>query len=181
MKNIHDKNTWPVWATETIDIVEPNPRWIKKGEHEKALLLEILSPFGITEIQHYGSTSIPNLPAKPIIDLMAKIDSFETVEDIASLLIDYNWHYVHPDLDQRSWQRFLVKVINNKREVHLHLLLEGDVRWDNQLLFRDRLQSNRNLVNEYASLKKNLVKKYSSDRELFTKAKSEFINSVLKL
>ncbi|MGM0834718.1 MAG: GrpB family protein [Bacillota bacterium] len=181
MENIHDKNTWPIWATETIDIVEPNPRWIKKGEHEKALLLDILSSSGITEIQHYGSTSIPNLPSKPIIDLMAKIDSFETVEDIASLLIDYNWHYVHPDLDQRPWQRFFVKVTNDKREVHLHLLLEGDERWDKQLLFRDRLQSNRHLVNEYAMLKKNLVKKYSNDRELYTNAKTEFINSVLKL
>ncbi|MGD6956576.1 GrpB family protein [Rossellomorea aquimaris] len=85
----------------------------KKGENEKALLLDILSRSDITEIQHYASTSIPNLPSKPIIALMAKTDSFETVEDIASLLVDYNWYFVHPDLDQRPWQKFFVKVTND--------------------------------------------------------------------
>ncbi|MGF9977088.1 GrpB family protein [Viridibacillus arvi] len=83
MKDIHDESTWPVWANETIDIVEPNPKWVEKGIQEKELLLNLLSTFGIKEIQHYGSTSIPNLPAKPIIDLMAKIDSFQKIKEIS--------------------------------------------------------------------------------------------------
>lgn len=101
------------------------------------------------------------------------------VENVALLLGNYNWHYVHPDLDQRSWQRFFVKVINDKREAHLHLLLKDDERWDKQLFFRDRLRSNRHLVNEYAKFKNNLVKKYSDNRGLYTKSKTEFIISVI--
>ncbi|MEC0348046.1 GrpB family protein [Peribacillus frigoritolerans] len=180
MKDIHDESTWPVWANETIDIVEPNPKWVEKGNQEKALLLNLLSTFGITEIQHYGSTSIPNLPAKPIIDLMAKIDSFQKIKEISSLLANHDWNYVPPNIDNRPWQRFFVKVINDKRVVHLHILLEGEERWDNQLLFRDLLRTNQQFIDEYAILKRNLAKKYSNDREAYTKAKTEFINYVLK-
>lgn len=180
MKEIYDEATWPVWANETINIVEPNHNWKEKGEHEKALLLNLLPTFGIIDIQHYGSTSIPNLPAKPIIDLMAKIDSFKKIKEISSLLANYDWNYVPPTLDNRAWQRFFVKVINDKRVVHLHIMLEGEERWEKQLLFRDLLRNNQKFIDEYAILKRNLANKYNNDRESYTKAKTEFINYVLE-
>nr|WP_232225524.1 GrpB family protein [Oceanobacillus manasiensis] len=153
---------------------------VKKGEREKQLLLNLLNPIGINQVEHYGSTSVPNLPSKPIIDLMAKVDSFKIVEDeVLSILSNHSWHYVHPDLDQRPWQRLFVKVNNDKREAHLHLLLKGDDRWDKQLLFRDRLRSNQDLVNEYAKLKRESAEKFKNDREKYTKSKTEFINSIL--
>ena len=152
MTDIHEQNTWPVWANEKIDIVKPDPNWIKKGEQEKDLLLHLLSGLGITEVQHYGSTSIPNLPAKPIIDLLATIDSFENIKEVDSLLSNHSWHYVHPELDGRHWQRFFVKVMNDKRVVHLHIMLEGEERWNKQLLFRDLLRNNTDFVYEYANL-----------------------------
>lgn len=180
MSNIHDESTWPIWATEEVEIKEPNQAWLEKGKREKQLLLDLLDPIGIQEIEHYGSTSIPNLPSKPIIDLMAKVDCFKIVEDEAiSILSNHNWHYVHPDLDQRPWQRFFVKVSNNKREAHLHLLQKGDDRWDKQLLFRDRLRSNQDLVNDYAKLKRKSAEKFKNDREQYTKSKTKFIYSII--
>ncbi|MUK88318.1 GrpB family protein [Ornithinibacillus sp. L9] len=179
MKDVHDESNWPIWAKEKIDIVEPNPNWRKIGEQEKDLILNYLSSYGVSEVQHYGSTSIPNLPSKPIIDLMAKINSFTSIKDISSVLAKHDWHYVPPELDGRHWQRFFVKVINHKRVAHLHIMLETEERWNQQLLFRDLLRSNPHFIEEYANLKRNLAKKYAQDREGYTKAKTEFINYVL--
>lgn len=179
MKDIHDPSTWPVWATEKIQIVDSDPMWEEKGRKEEVLLLKHLARFGVTEVEHYGSTAIPNLPAKPIIDLMAKIDSFQLINEISSALAQHNWKYVPPELDGRSWQRFFVKVFNEKRVAHLHLMLQSEKRWEEQLLFRDKLRTNQNLVAEYARLKKELAKKYGDDRETYTKKKTEFIRFVL--
>ncbi len=179
MKVIHDQSTWPVWAKEKIHIVDPDPMWEEKGRQEKALLLKHLSRFGVTEVEHYGSTAIPNLPAKPVIDLMAKIDSFQLINEISLLLAQHNWNYVPPELDGRSWQRFFVKVLNDKRVAHLHIILEYEKRWDVQLLFRDLLRNNKQFTDQYASLKRELAKKYCNDREAYTKEKTEFIQCVL--
>jgi GrpB-like predicted nucleotidyltransferase (UPF0157 family) len=179
MKDIPDEKPYPVWANEKIEIVESNPNWLAKGKQEKEQLLNHLSSFGIKDIQHYGSTSIPKLPAKPIIDLMVKIDSFQKINEIASVLANYDWHYVPPNLDNRHWQRFFVKVINDKRVAHLHIMLEGEERWDKQLRFRDLLRTSQQFVNEYAILKRELSITYNNDREAYTKAKTEFVNYVL--
>ncbi|KHF39287.1 GrpB family protein [Halalkalibacter okhensis] len=179
MKDIQDESTWPVWANEKIEIVDSDPNWVLKGAQEKARLLALLSSFGINEIQHYGSTSIPNLPAKPIIDLMTKVDTFKQIEELASILESDGWNYVPPHLDGRTWQRFFVKVVNNKRVAHLHILIEGDERWDKHILFRDLLRNNQQFIEDYAILKRSLAKKYNNDREAYTKAKNEFITYVL--
>lgn len=137
-------------------------------------------PFGINQVRHIGSTSIPNLPAKPIIDLMADSDSFEQITDIAALLARYDWHYIPPHLDNRDWRRFFVKVKNDKRVAHLHLMLKGEERWEKQLLFRDRLRANPRLASEYACLKKKLAQEFNHDREAYTEAKTKFVDRVLK-
>ncbi|QOR64977.1 GrpB family protein [Cytobacillus suaedae] len=179
MNDIPEEQSYPVWANEKIEIVEANPNWLAIGEQEIEKLLSLLSKYGINDIQHYGSTSIPNLAAKPIIDLMAKTDTFQKTNTIASVLANYDWHFVPPHLDNRPWQRFFVKVIDGKRVAHLHIMLEGEERWDKQLLFRDLLLNSQQLVNQYTILKKELSTKYKNDREEYTKAKTEFINYVL--
>ncbi|MCA1054114.1 GrpB family protein [Rossellomorea aquimaris] len=169
----------PKWATESIEIKSPDKEWIHKGEVEKEKLLSLLSPFAINEIEHIGSTSIPGLPAKPIIDLMAIIPSFSTIEEIADKLQADQWHYVPPQLDGRPWRRFFIKVEDDQRVAHLHAMLNGEPRWAQQITFRNRLKENTVLKEEYAELKRDLAKKYPHDREAYSKAKTAFINRVL--
>jgi GrpB-like predicted nucleotidyltransferase (UPF0157 family) len=180
MADSHEKNNWPVWATESIEIRDYDPSWKEKGQAVIKELYTLLSPFGATQVEHIGSTSITGLPAKPIIDVMAEIYTFEKIEEIAALLTSSDWHYVPPELDNRPWRRFFVKVKNDKRVAHLHLIRAGEERWHKQLLFRDRLRENPFLLEEYKNLKYKLVEQFANDREVYTEAKSAFIERVLE-
>ena len=99
MTDIHNESTWPVWATEAIEIAQPDPQWVEQGQMYKNELTILLTPFVINDIQHFGSTAIPHLPAKPIIDMMAITDSFDSLPAIISVLEKENWNYVPPELD----------------------------------------------------------------------------------
>lgn len=180
MNEHEDRSKWPVWAEETIVIEEPTPEWQIKGEEEKKQLLSLLDPFEIIDIEHIGSTSIPSLPAKPIIDIMTKVKDFSRSDEMVAVLSEHDWNYIPPSLDQREWRKYFVKVHNNKRVAHLHIVQEGSERWDEHLQFRNTLRNNPKLVAEYATLKKRLAHEFAGDREAYTEAKSEFIQKILK-
>ena len=174
-----ENNNWPVWATEKVEIAEPDINWQIKGKKLIAELKKSLKEFNITNIEHIGSTAVPGLPAKPIIDIMAKVSSFDKTGQVEITLEPFGWNYVPHELDQNEWRRFFVKVENNKRTAHLHLVLNDSSRWDEHIKFRNILISNPALKNEYALLKKKLAEVYSGDREAYTKAKADFIVKVL--
>jgi GrpB-like predicted nucleotidyltransferase (UPF0157 family) len=175
MENSH----WPKWAVESIEVVPPNPVWIEAGRAEVKELMQRLSPYGVKEVEHVGSTSIHDLPAKPIIDVMAMIPSFDQVEEISGKLAEDEWHYVPVELDERPWRRFFIKVEHDRRVAHLHLMMEGEPRWEQQRLFRDRLNGNPSLRKEYAELKKSLANQFPDDREAYSDGKAAFIEGVL--
>jgi GrpB-like predicted nucleotidyltransferase (UPF0157 family) len=170
---------WPPWAIETIEILPYDPDWPETGKNEIKKLITLLSRFGIKRIEHIGSTAIPGLPAKPVIDLMANTESFAEIEKIIEKLRPDCWNYVPPELDGRKYRRFFVKVIDGKRTAHLHLMLKDETRWEEQLLFRDKLRKNPFLVNEYSELKKKLAKENRNNREAYTEAKTNFVKKVL--
>ncbi|MGX1263811.1 GrpB-like predicted nucleotidyltransferase (UPF0157 family) [Rossellomorea marisflavi] len=167
-------------AYETIEIKNPDPNWKNKGIRESKELLQILSACGVREVEHIGSTAIPDLPAKPIIDLMASIASFEQITGVVDNLSLYDWHYVPPELDKQHWRRFFVKVENDKRVAHLHLMQEGEERWGEQLKFRNKLRADAHLADQYAALKRRIAQEFNQDREKYTEAKTAFINKVLR-
>jgi GrpB-like predicted nucleotidyltransferase (UPF0157 family) len=180
MEEDNNKENWPVWATGAIEIMNPDPSWLEKGKHELNQISRLLSPFGVIKMEHFGSTSIPDLPAKPIIDLMAKIQSFDDLAKIIESLKSNNWHYVPPELDGKEWRRFFVKVQDDKRVGHLHLVLENEERWEKQLLFRNKLRQQPNLAKQYAELKRKLAEENKDEREAYTAAKTDFVKSVLE-
>ncbi|HTI93251.1 MAG TPA: non-canonical purine NTP pyrophosphatase [Puia sp.] len=175
----HTPDALPVWATETVHIVPADPAWQEKAQQQRQQLLPLLSPFGVHNIQHIGSTSVPDLPAKPILDLAAEIPAFDSIDDIAGILRPFDWHYVPPELDRRPERRFFIKVRDDKRAVHLHFILTGSKKWQEQLSFRDTLIQNPLLKEQYATLKMELAKQHGNDREAYTEAKSDFIARAL--
>ncbi|WP_226672178.1 GrpB family protein [Rossellomorea aquimaris] len=174
-----ESRDWPKWAVEAVEIVAPHPGWHEAGSVEVTRLLNSLRSFGVHEVEHVGSTAIHELPAKPIIDVMAKIPSYDDVDEIVGKLAGDGWHFVPVELDNRPWRRFFIKVEDDRRVAHLHLMLEGEPRWDEQRLFRDRLNGSPSLKEEYAELKMRLADQFSDDREAYSKGKESFIRRVL--
>ena len=170
---------WPAWATEPVDLVEADPSWTIRGEQERGHLETLLSPWLVARIEHVGSTAIPELPAKPIIDLQAPVADLDNPDPIAAQLAADDWHYVEPDLDRRPWRRFFIKVSGGRRSVHLHVMTLDTPRWNQQIAFRDALRADPTLTADYAALKRVLAAKHSDDREAYSAAKSNFIRTVL--
>lgn len=174
----------PAWAHEPLELHDPDPGWARLAATEGAHLTDTLRPWLAAEIEHIGSTAIPELPAKPIVDLMALVtDPALVVAWAGDALAAAGWHYVPPELDRRDWRRFHVKAdaTGQRRVAHLHVIQVGEPRWRQQLEFRDVLRNRPELVARYAELKRELVRRCAGDREAYTEGKSGFVAEVLAL
>jgi GrpB-like predicted nucleotidyltransferase (UPF0157 family) len=170
---------WPAWATESVELVDADPAWAVRGRQERDRLEALLAPWLVARIEHIGSTAIPGLLAKPIIDLQAAVVDLHNADSVAAALAPHDWHYVDPDLDRRPWRRFFIKVADGRRSAHLHVMTINSPRWNQQIAFRDALCADPSLIVEYAALKRAVAAKHTADRETYTAAKADFIRSVL--
>jgi GrpB-like predicted nucleotidyltransferase (UPF0157 family) len=174
-----NRRTWPTWATERVEVVDHDPTWAARGAQEQQVLQDLLAPWLDGQVEHVGSTAVPGLAAKPIIDLQAPVQDLAVAEPVAPVLAAHDWHYVHPDLDQRPYRRFFVKVVDGRRDAHLHVLVAGGPRWRGQLAFRDALRTRPETVRAYAQLKHDLAARHPDDREAYTAGKRLFVEEIL--
>jgi GrpB-like predicted nucleotidyltransferase (UPF0157 family) len=174
----------PPWAHERPEVHPPDPGWAGRAAAECARLAGPLAPWLAGGIEHIGSTAVPGLAAKPILDLMASVtDPDAVVEHASGRLAADGWCYVPPELDSGgSWRRFFVKpdAAGQRRVAHLHVIRAGHPRWAEQLAFRDALRGDGELAGRYAGLKRRLAREHAGDREAYTAAKSEFVAAVLR-
>ncbi|MEU0877945.1 GrpB family protein [Lentzea sp. NPDC005914] len=172
----------PAWAYERAAVSPHDPRWTVRAQAETAELTTLPAPWLTAEIEHVGSTAVPGLAAKPIIDLMAAVTDLDAVVEQASdQLAASGWSYVPPALDQRPWRRFFVKpdATGLRRVAHLHLIQSGHQRWADQIRFRDALRVSPDLARQYENLKRDLADHRGHDREAYTEGKAAFVASVL--
>jgi GrpB-like predicted nucleotidyltransferase (UPF0157 family) len=176
-------DTFPPWAYAKPEVRPHDPRLIELGSTEKARLAVVLTPWLVDGVEHVGSTAVPGLAAKPIIDLMASVrDLDEVVDQAGERLTADGWCFVPPELDSGgSWRRFFVKPDQSgqHRYAHLHVIAAGHPRWAEQLAFRDALRRDDELAGRYADLKRRLAAEHAEDREAYTDAKGEFVRDAL--
>jgi GrpB-like predicted nucleotidyltransferase (UPF0157 family) len=173
----------PPWADEKPELRPHDPRWTQRGQAERDRLAELLAPWLVDGVEHVGSTAVPGLAAKPIIDVMASVsDPGAVAAQAGERLAGDAWCYVPPELDQRPYRRFFVKpdAAGQHRVAHLHLLTAGHPRWAEQIAFRDALRGDAGLVRRYAGLKRELAARHPGDREAYSAAKTEFVAEVLR-
>ncbi len=173
---------WPLWAAARVEVVASDPTWPARGLAVAAELDELLSPWLVAAVEHVGSTAVPGLPAKPVLDLMAAVaNPGSLVPDGLVRLGAAGWVLVPPELDARPWRRFFVRPDGRgaRRLAHLHVMRPEEPRWAQQLTFRDRLRVDHELARQYAELKIALARLHPHDREQYTEAKREFIETVL--
>ncbi|MCP3798330.1 GrpB family protein [Allokutzneria sp. A3M-2-11 16] len=173
--------SFPAWANEKAVVVPYQEVWAARAAEERARLIEVLAPWLVEGVEHVGSTAVPGLAAKPIVDLMASVRD-HTDDAAHAPLIDDGWHLVPPELDVRPWRRFFIRPDSAglHRVAHLHVVSPGHRRWRDQIAFRDALRADTALASEYAELKQRLSADHGADREAYTAGKSEFVGRVLR-
>jgi len=152
-----------------VEIVAYDPAWPAAFAAERERLAPLLAG---AEIHHIGSTAVPGLGAKPIIDMIALVDSYEA--PIGRLVAQAGYRYPRAYNATLSGRRFLCYPTPLLRTHHMHLV-EDPARLAGYLAFRDRLRGDDALARDYEVLKRELAARHHHDREGYTEAKSEFI------
>jgi GrpB-like predicted nucleotidyltransferase (UPF0157 family) len=173
----------PPWAHEQAAVRPADPGWSAQGAAERERLAGLLAPWLADGVEHVGSTAVPGLAAKPVLDLMASVrDPDEAVAGALRLLAADGWCYVPPELDSgAAWRRFFVKPDGSgqRRVAHLHVIRAGHPRWADQLAFRDALRRDDGLARRYEALKRRLAGQHGHDREAYTSGKGVFVAAAL--
>lgn len=168
---------------EEISIVPYNPKWPSLFEKEAAFLRSKLPSKLIKRIEHFGSTSIPGLLAKPIIDILVEVSSLEeTKKQIVPILKSEGYEYFwRPTIGDQApfYAWFIKRNSNGKRTHHIHMVEADSDLWD-RIYFRDYLKEFPDEAKHYDELKRSLSEKYPNDRVAYTKEKTDYIVSTTK-
>lgn len=164
-------------ADEPIRLVAYDPDWPRRFERERAALAGAIGPWIAGGIHHVGSTAVPGLAAKPIIDILVGVrDLDESRACLEPLGAELGYLYAPYMAEEMHW---LCKPHPSRRTHHLHLVPSGSERYRAELAFRDRLRADAEQAAEYLALKQGLARRFENDREAYTAAKSDFIRRAL--
>lgn len=147
-------------------------------EEERDRILAVVGDL-IVAVEHIGSTAVPGLGAKPIIDIMPAVRSLVDAEQCIGPLEGIGYEYVPEYNELIPERRYFHRGPEDARTVHLHMVEQTSEFWERHLLFRDWLRTHPEDALEYYSLKKELAARFGRDREGFTNAKGPFIESTV--
>ncbi|KKT01004.1 MAG: hypothetical protein UW07_C0025G0012 [Candidatus Nomurabacteria bacterium GW2011_GWF2_43_8] len=160
----------------TVTLKQHNKNWKKLFDEEKEFLLSHF-PDDIFEVSHGGSTSIPGIPAKPIIDMFAVVPSLQIARQLKDRLATFNYHYRG---EEGVPGRILYAKGDAENRTHYLQLVEKESNeWKNHLLIKNYYLHHPEVAQEYAKLKKTLAKKYPKDRKAYSAGKDVFIKGVI--
>jgi GrpB-like predicted nucleotidyltransferase (UPF0157 family) len=158
-------------------VLEPyTPLWAELYAQERTRILSAVGD-SVLGIEHVGSTSIPGIRAKPIIDIAVAVQSMRDAEELAPrmALIGYDYAGDGGVPGERIYGR------GPRMRTHLvHAVIAAGPEWRNYLQFRDTLRRDPKLARDYSALKRELAEKFADDRRGYTRAKGEFIDRVLQ-
>lgn len=159
-------------------IVPSSPDW---PIHFAAIRIAVLYAFAPTpvEVEHIGSTSVPDLAAKPVIDVLLGAASLAAIEEKIPALVSLGFEYVPKYERELPERRYFVRPAGRTMRVHLHAVQRGSTLWRDHLAFRDALRADATLRDEYQALKVSLAAAHANDKAAYTEAKGPFIRAVL--
>ncbi len=165
-------------------VVEPyDERWPDRFDAERVALERILQPWLAGGIHHIGSTAVPGLPAKPIIDLIAGVEDLDRARAAVGPLAGRGYvHAAHRPATLYFYRPAAADPVPGDADVHthhLHLTEPGRDRWRERLAFRDALRADPALVGEYRDLKQRLAGEHPGDLLAYTAGKRAFVVAVL--
>jgi GrpB-like predicted nucleotidyltransferase (UPF0157 family) len=131
-------------------------------------------------VEHIGSTSVPGLAAKPVIDMLLGAGSLGEIEAGTSALQALGYVYRPEYEDELPMRRYFVKAPAHSLRVHLHGVVVGSRLWRQHLGFRDALRGDEGLRDRYHDLKRRLAEEFAQDKAAYTDAKGPFIRAVIE-
>ncbi len=160
-----------------IQVDKYSENWPAIFNDEKVVIQNVT---GNVNIEHIGSTSVPGLNAKPVIDMMAMADDLNDVMNFVEPLKKIGYVYI-PELElQIPDRKFFQKRIDDIPKYHLSFAEPTSQYWKEHILFRNYLKTHPESVNEYENLKKQLAEKFVSDFDAYNAGKTEFIRSIIE-
>ena len=162
-----------------VQLADHDPRWAELFARQRDRLADILAPWLAAPVEHIGSTAVPGLRAKPIVDLLAPVGSLTAREAMVRALAADGWlHWPgDPRADRRLW---LLRPRPEQRTHHLQVVEHADPRTRALLAFRDALRADPALALEYQHLKEHLAAEHPANRNAYTNGKAAFVAEVLR-
>jgi GrpB-like predicted nucleotidyltransferase (UPF0157 family) len=165
-------------------IADYDPRWPQLFAAERDRIIEAIGEW-LAGIEHVGSTSVPGLAAKPIIDIMPGLRSLDDTALIVPAMEAIGYQYIAEYEDQLPERRYFIKPPGRRhtaeRLFHVHAVETTSRFWRRHIAFRDYLRANPAACDDYTALKRRLAAEHGSDREAYTEAKTEFITGIEKI
>ena len=157
-----------------IEIAPYDPGWPERFQVERARVMAALGDLAAA-VEHSGSTAVPGMAAKPILDILVGVADFEDAPRTVAPLEELGYAY-HGEL-RPGWLFFRT---DDPHDRHLHVVERDAREWWSQLAFRDALRADSELVAEHERVKTDLAERFADDRAGYTEGKTEFVNSILE-
>ncbi|NLX11785.1 MAG: GrpB family protein [Chloroflexi bacterium] len=159
---------------ESFELAPYNPEWPELFARESVLIADVIGE-AVIEIEHIGSTSVPGLAAKPIIDIMLVVESFAPIEEYRRRLepLGYHHHSHEDDADRLFFWKGM------PRTHHLHIVEYATWEHQRHILFRDYLRTHPDIARLYEEIKRELSGAFHHNRPAYTKGKTAFIKSIM--
>ncbi|MEO7743383.1 MAG: GrpB family protein [Usitatibacter sp.] len=164
-------------SDEGLMLTPYSPLWPALFDLERRRLLEIFND--AAAVEHVGSTAVPGLGAKPIIDVMLGAPDLALVEARIPALAAEGYRYVPEFEKAMPDRRYFAKLDRPPGKFHLHAVALDSPFWARHLAFRDALRADESLARKYWRLKQHLAARHPDDRGAYTDAKGDFIRAAL--
>ena len=175
---MYPMNTWHSLGTpgEHIEVVEYSDEWPRVFEREAEAILAACRPW-VTEVHHIGSTSVPGLAAKPILDILPVAAGPAEALEAVSLMTTLGYRYRGEN--GIAGRFYFDRVVDGRTVMHVHVFPAGHPEVRRHLVFRDHLRTNPDVARAYERLKRELAARYRDDRRTYTDSKGAFITGVI--
>lgn len=167
-----------LWLLFPIVMTTYRPQWKEWASEEIHNLSNLLSDVVPVAISHIGSTAIPGIKAKPIVDILVEMSPRADWKQVRTIMERNSYICMAESEKRMSFNKGYTSDGYAERVFHIHFHIEGD---NDEIIFRDYLRGHPSVAKEYEALKSSLLPKYRNDRDGYTEAKTDFIRKITVL
>lgn len=176
-KRLEDMSLEELWELFPVELSPHREEWSVWAAVEMASISEMLRDFKPV-ISHVGSTALPGIMAKPVVDILVEIDEKYDPGEVRTMLIRGGYICMSESPGRLSFNKGYTPAGYAERIFHVHVRRMGD---NDEIVFRDYLAEHPEVAKEYEELKRSLLPRYRHDRDGYTEAKTEFVRRIMSM